>query len=231
MITYDQTKIRLYEIFIRDIVNSVVQKIEYEKLNKERKSFLDKTMERFRFDSKRGWKFLTTCLDTLGDSNFAIVAFQNGRIENGEKFNTGENYLQIYGVLSAVQIQQQSILKLADLVKLNGIQRLTSIFKDLDISFLRHSISAHPINFEQDGQKVSFKIDRGSINDLGNLTLINEHNSFRHYNIFDALGAYILEVEKVLECISEKLIHNLYNTSEKKKSELMKQFLEIKNSR
>lgn len=227
MIDYEQTKIRLYEILIRDIINSIVQKIDFEKLDQEGKSFKDRIMERFRFDSNKGWQFLIACLDTLGDSNFAIVTFLNKGIENGEEFNTEEKYLRLYGVLSAVQIQQHSILKLADLVKLNGIVQLMESFKGLDISFLRHSISAHPVNFNDNGKKVSFRIDRFSLNDSGNLNLRNEDNSFKEYNIFNALKIHIYKVETTLESIIEKMIDNLYSTSEMKKSELRKELSRI----
>lgn len=231
MIQYHKTKIRQYEIFIRDIVSSVINKIDYDKLHSENKSFLNKTKERFCFDNNRGWKFLCACLDTIGDSNFALVEFQNYRIENKRKINTGENYLRIYGVLNAVQIQQHSILKLSDLVKLDSLGNLTSSFKELDITFLRHSISAHPVNYDDRGKKVSFKIDRTSINDFGNLSLRNEHNSVKIYNIFDSLNEYVLKAENTLENITEKLIENLYKTAKSKKMELVGKLSEIKNSK
>ena len=82
MINFENTKTRLYENFIRDIANSIVQRIDFEKLDKEGKSFLTKTKERLRFDSDKAWRFLTSSLDTIGDSQFAIVTFINHKIEN-----------------------------------------------------------------------------------------------------------------------------------------------------
>jgi hypothetical protein len=120
MIEFEHTKIRYYENFIRDIVNSIVNRIDFEKLNNENKLFLTKIKERLCFDNDNGWKFLVSSLDTIGDSQFAITTFQNHKIENGQKFNTGENYLRLYGILSAVYIQQQALLKLSDLFKTGG---------------------------------------------------------------------------------------------------------------
>jgi hypothetical protein len=121
-------------------------------------------------------------LDTFGDSHFAITTFQNHKIENGQKFNTGENYLRLYGILSAVYIQQQALLKLSDLFKTGQIDELKSNFEKLDITFLRHCISAHPINFNQNGTKVSFRIDRNSLNDNGLLNIRDEFNETKTFN-------------------------------------------------
>lgn len=121
---YNLNRIRNYEVFIRDTVNEIVDNINYEKLEKENKTFLTKIKERLCFDNDKGWKFLTSSLDTIGDSHFAISTF----IEKNRNNDTGENYLRIYGVLSAVYIQQQALIKLSDLIKLD---KLNSIKKEI----------------------------------------------------------------------------------------------------
>lgn len=231
MINFENTKTRLYENFIRDIANSIVQRIDFDRLNKNGKSFLTKTKERFRFDSDRGWKFLISSLDTIGDSQFAIVAFLNHKIENINKVNTGENYLRLYGLLSAVYIQQQAILKLSDLFKTGQIDRLKQDFDNLQITSLRHYISAHPINYDSNGTKVSFKIDRNSLNDNGLLSIIDESNNIEVYNVFETLDDYITMTDKCLETICKKMISNCYNSAKEKCDELNYELEKIKNSR
>jgi len=231
MINFENTKTRLYENFIRAIANSIVQKIDFEKLDKEGKSFLTKTKERLRFDNDKGWKFLTSSLDTIGDSQFAIVTFINHKIENNNKFNTGENYLRLYGLLSAIYIQQQAILKLSDLFKTGQIDSLKKDFDNLKITFLRHCISAHPVNYDSNGTKVSFKIDRNSLNDNGLLSIRDESNNADVYNVFEALGEYTTMTEKCLETICQKMISNCYNSAKEKCDELNNELKKIKNSR
>src|SRR5699024_9625263 len=119
---FEESKIRNYETFIRDIVNTIVRRIDFNKLDSENKSFLTKIKERLCFDNDNGWIFLISSLDSIGDSQFAITTFQNYKIENGKKFNTGENYLRLYGILSAVYIQQQALLKLSDLFKVGNLE-------------------------------------------------------------------------------------------------------------
>ncbi len=220
MTDFEHTKIRLYEKFIRDIVNVIVNRIDFEKLNNEDKSFLTKIKERLCFDNDNGWKFLVSSLDIIGDSQFAITTFQNHKIGNGEKFDKGENYLRLYGVLSAVYIQQQAILKLSDLFKTGHLDNLKADFDKLEITFLRHCISAHPINFNQNGVKVSFRIDRNSLNDNGLLNIRNEFNETKTFNIYNSLNDYILQAENCLKIISKKVISNCYQSAKGKFEEL-----------
>lgn len=220
MINFEETKVRRYENFIRDIVNTIVGRINFDKLDSEGKSFLSKIKERLCFDNDNGWKFLVSSLDTIGDSQFAITTFQNCKLENGEKSNTGENYLRLYGILSAVYIQQQAILKLSDLFKIGQLEKLSTNFDSLEITFLRHCISAHPINYNQNGNKVSFRIDRNSLNDDGLLNIRNELNETKTFNIFSSLNDYIVQAENCLKAISKKLISNCYQTAKEKFKEL-----------
>ena len=220
MINFEDTKTRHYEIFIRNIANTIVQRIDYEKLDKEGKSFLTKTKERFRFDSDKGWKFLVSSLDTIGDSQFAITTFINHKIENGKKFNTGENYLRLYGLLSAVYIQQQAMLKLSDLLKTGHLDNLKTDFDKLENTFLRHCISAHPVNFDNNGTKVSSRIDRNYLNDKGELSIRDESNNAISCNVFKALNEYITKTEETLEIICEKLISNCYKSTKEKRKEI-----------
>lgn len=220
MIEFENTKIRHYENFIRDIVNSIVARIDFDKLNNENKSFLTKIKERLCFDNDNGWRFLVSSLDTIDDSHFAITTFQNHKIENGQKFNTGENYLRLYGILSAVYIQQQALIKLSDLFKTGRIEELKSSFDSLDITFLRHCISAHPMNFNQNGTKVSFRIDRNSLNDNGLLSIRDEFNEIKAFNIYDCLNDYISLAEDCLKTISRKVISNCYQTAREKFNDL-----------
>ncbi len=213
MTDFEHTKIRLYEKFIRDIVNVIVNRTDFEKLNKD---FATKMKERLRFDNDNGWKFFVSSLDIIGDSHFAITTFQNYKIENGQKFDTGENYLRLYGVLSAVYIQQQAILKLSDLFKTGHLDSLKTDFDKLEITFLRHCISAHPINFNQNGIKVSFRIDRNSLNNNGLINIRNEFNVTQTFNIYNSLNDYILEAENCLKIISKKVISNCYQTAKEK---------------
>ncbi|WP_147677991.1 hypothetical protein [Algibacter pacificus] len=227
MIEYENTLIRKYENFIREIVNSSVNRIDWDKLESQQKMFVDKMKELFKFQDSYSWSFLTSSLDTLGDSHFAIVSFLNSNIENGKNFNTGERYLRLYGVLSSVYIHFRAISTLADLIKAKT-SKLEQEFKSLDISFLRNAISAHPVNFDLNGDKMNFKIARYSLNDSGSLDVINKQNQFKTYDLHKSLDAYIDFSERTLEMIIKKMIQNRYDSSAHKREELISKLEKIK---
>lgn len=227
MIQYENTLIRKYENFIREIVNSSVHRINWDKIESQQKLFVDKMKELFKFENSESWSFLTSSLDTLGDSHFAIVSFLNSNIENGKHFNIGERYLRLYGVLSSVYIHFRSISTLADLIKTRTIE-LEQEFKSLDISFLRNAISAHPVNFELNGDKTNFKIARYSLNDFGSLDVISKKNKFKTYDLYKSLNTYIEFSERTLENIIKKMIQNRYDSSVLKREELLNELEKIK---
>ncbi|MDW5289590.1 hypothetical protein [Formosa sp. PL04] len=76
---YNLNKIRYYEVFIRDVINEIVTNINFEKLELENKTFLTKIKERLGFETDKDWKFLTSSLDIIGDSHFAISIFYENK--------------------------------------------------------------------------------------------------------------------------------------------------------
>jgi len=189
--------------------------------------FADKMKELFKFQNIESWSFLTSSLDTLGDSHFAIVSFLNNNIENGKKFNKGERYLRLYGVLSSVYIHFRAISTLSGLVK-TKTSKLEQEFKSLDISFLRNAISAHPVNFELNGNKTNFTIARYSLNDSDTIDVIDQQNEFKTYDLHKSLNTYIEFSERKLENVIQKMIQNRFDSSALKREELMNKFEKIK---
>ncbi len=104
--------------------------------------------------------------------------------------------------------------------KTGQLEKLKTDFDNLEITILRHCISVHPINFNQNGIKVSFRIDRYSLNDNGLLSIRDESNEIRTFNIYDSLNDYILNAESCLKVISKKVISNCYQTAKEKFDEL-----------
>ncbi len=228
MILHEDTLIRKYDRFIREIVNTSVAKLDWDKLETRKMMFNEKIKELFKFDNSDSWSFLTASLDVIGDSQFAIICFINGKIGNGKTFNTGERYLRLYGVLSAVYINFRAISTIAELVKTKD-SSLEMAFKNLDISFLRNSISAHPVNFEIDKSTTNYKVARYSIEDTDKIVIIDSMNNSKEYDILSALMDYQEFAERTLEKIIKKLIRNRYSSSIEKETELLEELDKIKN--
>ncbi|WP_275315939.1 hypothetical protein [Tenacibaculum bernardetii] len=205
-----QIKTREIEVFIRDVINNGKTCIDWDKLEKENKTFLTKVKELFKFENDNSWKFLTSSLDVIGDSQFAINKFLESK--NIQVKDNGEAYLMIYGVFSAVYIQYKSIKTIAKIVKLKNEKKLYKDFEKLDIIFLRHIVSAHPIDFKNNGNSLeSYKLDRGSVKDFNYLTVINEVNEFKQYNIFNCIEKFNELTNFYLKLVAEKIIENRYS--------------------
>ena len=107
MTSFDHTTLRKLERLLREILNSTINNINWEKLHERGITFRQKMQESFRFNSEREWKFLMSSLDVLGDTQMAIVHFQNGQFDSNKiEVDEAEVYLNVYGVLSAIYIQK-----------------------------------------------------------------------------------------------------------------------------
>ena len=51
------------------------------------------------------WKMLCSCLDAIGDTELAFVAFLKQR----KTADYGQKYLSVYGVLQAMFVQQDAV--------------------------------------------------------------------------------------------------------------------------
>jgi len=226
---HEETLIRKYDRFIREIVNNSVATIDWDKLETREMMFNVKIQELFKFDNPMSWSFLTASLDVIGDSQYAIVSFINEKIGNGNTFNTGERYLRLYGVLSAVYIHFRAISTIAELVKVKDYL-LEKSFKKLDISFLRNAISAHPVNYEINGEKTNYKIARYSVEDTNKIIIIDSQNNSTQYDIQEALNTYLIFAEKALNTSIKKLIRNRFGNSKDNENELLDKLKVINSS-
>ncbi|WP_029035848.1 hypothetical protein [Salinimicrobium xinjiangense] len=227
MINYDETLVRQYETFIRDVINDAKNTESFKKGAKL--SFRDKAKKRFKFSEEKNWEFLTTSLDTIGDSQFAIVDFLNFGLVNGKSFNTGERYLRLYGVLSANYIQQQSIKELANIFKIDKYQEMDIYFRNSRATRLRHYLSAHPVNYSDNKTKYSFKVDRGSLEEQGLIVIRNTELGTEEFNLFEIIRAEQLIAENYIKLIGMKIVKTLFKTSETVESKLLKQLNSLHN--
>lgn len=65
------------------------------------------------------WFQLCSCLDVLGDTELAINAYSDSVLDIGslpkiKKYNVGSLYLEVYGLLQALFLQQDAAINLCD---------------------------------------------------------------------------------------------------------------------
>jgi hypothetical protein len=230
---FKYSKIKLYENFIREeLVNPVFAKFrrELEEKGDAATPIYEKMMSRFRFDKIDGTRFLLSSLDILGDSEAAITELHESKIENGMTNNHSQMYLRIYGVLSAVYIHNQSIKVLCELFKVQEAAEIKDKIGKSGIMFLRHIISAHPLNFlTEDDTTESFQLVRMSLTNGGNLQVRNHNGEFKYYNIFDLLREYESLAESALYLIATKMIGLLFRTNADRTTDSLSQLNKIKD--
>ena len=229
MIKYEYTRIRKYESFIREILNSTVARIDWVKLEEKEQRFTNKIRELFRLDNDLGWSFYCASLDTIGDSNLAIVSFQNYKLRLANGIVSGDQYLRLYGLLNAVYVNYGAIITLADLVKIKS-KELEDSFKNTSILFIRNALAAHPTNFNSGDGKVNYKIVRCSIRDEKNVTIVNHVNESKKFNLIDSVDEYIRLAEDVLHKICLKLIQIRFESSKAKIDDLAGKLEKIKHN-
>jgi hypothetical protein len=225
-----ECEIRKLEVFIRDIINDGKTCIDWNKLENENKTFLTKTKELFKFENDNSWRFLTSSLDVIGDSQFAINNFLATKYDNIS--DEGEAYLKIYGIFSAVYIQYKSIKTIARIVKVKNEKDIYRDFERLDMIFLRHVVSAHPVDYKNDDMKIeSYKLDRRSIENFSFFTIINEKNEFFHHDLFICLEKFKEKSIFYLRLVAEKTIKNRYSTDSLKIEYLINKLDMIKHNK
>lgn len=85
------------------------------------------------------WNKVTSALDTIGDTELAVIAYLEGRVEAPDH---GLLYLALYGLLQVLFVQQDALTDLADGLGL----RLELPPALLEIREVRNSSVGHPTN-------------------------------------------------------------------------------------
>lgn len=82
------------------------------------------------------WNLLCSCLDTVGDTELAIVAYE----QSSNPPTVGATYLLVYGALQALFIQQDAVVNLCQALVINYVpHRLLT-----EIRNIRNDSTGHP---------------------------------------------------------------------------------------
>jgi len=82
------------------------------------------------------WNQLCSCLDVIEDTELAIDAY----LQQSEPLTDGDKYLQLYGVLQALFVQQDAVANLAEVLDI----RYTHNPAIAEIREIRHDSIGHP---------------------------------------------------------------------------------------
>jgi hypothetical protein len=126
------------------------------------------------------WKMLCSCLDTVGDTELAIRAYE----QSGTPPTVGDLYLLVYGVLQALFIQQDAVKNLCQALAIHyEPDKLLKEIRDI-----RNDSAGHPTK-RRDGKWLTYNsISRSSLTKEGFalMTTYSDKNRrplFRHRSI------------------------------------------------
>lgn len=151
-----------------------------------------------------------SCIDLLEDTECAIISgftFQLGNRKN-HHFDVGEIYVRLYGILNAVSLQIEAIVKLANLINFNYKTKIKKTLQALDIYRLRNIAGAHTIdcryNFNKNKsnknpEERSFRIVMNSLTETGeSIVVISNFLESETFNLLKALNEYEKESRKII---------------------------------
>jgi hypothetical protein len=177
-------------------------------------------------DNPKAWAVITSCLDLLEDTNEAIWNYCNFGSTGPTKCpETGELYLRIYGVLSAVYLQFSALEDIAEISKLNKKRECLLEIRKLKIIRLRHIAAAHTVNFrefskegEGDNKKkiIKYHMIRRIDLDMGLICINDENDNFEEYEIDKLILEYLNHSTKLIFKILKEAIKRIYKHSKEK---------------
>lgn len=147
------------------------------------------------------WNMLCSCLDTIGDTEFAIDSY----LKKADVSDTGEKYLIVYGVLQALFIQQDATKNLAEAL---GIEFNPEPFLS-NIREIRNASIGHPTKHNVKKTVMYNFITRPSLSTKG-FTLITTFSheggpKFSRIDILDLISKQRTSLQKILSQMISKL--------------------------
>jgi hypothetical protein len=185
-----------------------------------------------RLKGDADWEFLTAAMDIIGDTAAAIFHFQRFGLGGPTKYDDlGEKYLRLYGLLSAIYIQQQSILTIYKLMNVTNLKQTRAAFEALQIRQLRHKLSAHGTDYlnKDAGIKeayVPLRLDLGE----RTVTAVQYASSLRQEktDLAAAIDAHTRLMIDTMDRICEKTIKTLFKGHSKKVEEFTEELSDLR---
>ena len=202
----ERSIIEQYESLIRAISNHIALSIKGDSNTALQK--------RFKFDSDRGWAFLTSSMDLLGDTEEAKQNHYRFGLDGPTKYmNLGERYLRLYGVLNAAYLQESAISTIGELFKLKDTKQHTRLHGMKLLQF-RHIAGSHTVNYQVTSssggrKKIPFMVSRPTL-DGDEITVLDDHNKAHDYHLSDLLKEFDSAAQDYLDLVVATMIQRLH---------------------
>jgi hypothetical protein len=204
--------------------------IRYVKVNQNlSQEFYNKEINRkLKLPKDNSDRLLRSCIDLIEDTENAIQEFYN----KGLGKELGEQYLRLYGLLNAVNLQRDAITRIAKFYAHKEVAGYIKNFQQNKLIQIRHMLGAHTTSFKsieyqafvpghEPDKDNFFLLSQSSLNSTGNGILIVDgyQNSFK-INLPELLLEYTLLSTDLLEAITSKAVNAVFVKESKSAVEL-----------
>lgn len=184
-----------------------------------------------RLNNKNDWSFICVAMDIVGDASLAMYNFAEFSLDGPTKYeDTGERYLRLYGLLSAVYIQQQALLKLYSLMNCPSPTKQKNKFELLKIRQLRHKLVSHSLDYLESDGSIPFAYVPIRMNLKGFSCTItkNRGDKSETVKIDDALSEHCKFAASVLDNIYEKSVKTIFKGQHSRIDEFNEKLKELR---
>jgi hypothetical protein len=169
--------------------------------------------ELLHLNTRDDWEFLCAAMDIIADASAAILHVQKFGLSGPTKYDDmGERYLRLYGLLSAIYIQQEAALQLYRIFGVGNYAAMKEQVEGLELRHLRHKIASHGVQYKnrRGGGIEAYVPHRFEIRNT-TITAIN-YTSSKHEKIDlgEAIKAHMDLLISMLDATFEKSIKTLY---------------------
>src|ERR1700730_9493965 len=174
--------------------------------------------------------FLTAGMDIVEDACEAIGNAQQFGLAGPTKYNDqGEKYLRLYGLLSAAYIQQRAVLTIYKLMNVPNLKDAKEQCAQLSLVILRHKLSAHGTDYQDDGELHAYVSVRVSLGEMS-VTAARHAMPFQQEEVDLALGihAHSMLMIALMDAVCEKTIGTVLKGDQSKKKEFTGRLAELR---
>ena len=195
------------------------------KEKKSEKKFEEVVVKNLKLKNYKEVILTRACIDNLEDTQYAInECFKNGL--GIDKYNWGEMYLRLYGVLNAYYQQMFCLFNLIRLFNLANQAEIKNKFKNLEIIKLRNKIASHTTNYVDDFKDKKnfdfYRITQTSLTKWSkNLSIVSYKDKHKEINLVTLMSAFTSSLESELHNLCERKINSIFKQKSEIKSWLL----------
>ena len=187
-----------------------------------------------RLNGDNDWDFICVAMDVVGDASLAIAHFLRFALDGPTRYNdTGEKYLRLYGLLSAVYIQQEAVLKLYSLMNCPNPKDIKAEFNQLEIRTLRHQLASHSVDFvaSRKEKPQAFVPVRMGLGGFSCTVTENRGDQSRTIKLDEAIIEHCKSVVSVIDRTYEKSIGTFFRGQDNKIEKFKKKLEDLRFER